>query len=260
MNASEPPQRSDPIRALYFDSVETADLAAQLLFYLGAVLSLLALFVDKGAYPIAYNLVLIAFVLTVVAHFGIGQFSRLYLTPRAEDKRRKDFLTNAYEVNLTHERTVGYYNNDFTEPTKRIAAQVLENSLFSKTIAGRMVTTERIKAAAYAAVWLAALLNRNTDLGVVVAAAQAVFSEQILSRWLRLEWLRMRFEKTYDDVYTLFQSQPSAAKFAAQTLHSLTLYETSKATAAITLSSRIFEEVNSAVTIEWQHVKKALGI
>lgn len=53
----------------------------------------------------------------------------------------------------------------------------------------------------YAVTWSICVLNRQTDLGIVVAASQAVFSEQVVSKWLRLEWQRIRFEKTYDDVF-----------------------------------------------------------
>lgn len=252
--------RSDPIRARYYDAVDLADKSSDWLFYVGATLSIVALLVEKQAHPIVYDWVLIFFAVAVVALFAIGLVSRLYLTPRAEDKRRQDFFSSACGVSLTHEKTDGYYNNDLTEPIKRMAAQVLENSHFSKAIALRMAKVERAKVAAYALIWLVCLLNRQTDLGIVVAASQAVFSEQVFSRWLRLEWLRMRFEKTYDDVYRLFHSRPAAPKFNAMALDSLGMYETAKANGAITLSSRLFHQLNAELSIEWERIKAELKI
>jgi hypothetical protein len=252
--------RSDPIRARYYDAVELADKSSDWLFYVGATLSIVALLIEKQAHPIVYDWVLIFFAVAVVALFAIGLVSRLYLTPRAEDKRRQDFFSSAYGVSLTHEKTEGYYNNDFAEPIKRMAAQVLENSHFSMAIALRMAKFERAKVAAYALIWLICLLNRQTDLGIVVAASQAVFSEQVVSRWLRLEWLRMRFEKTYNDVYRLFHSRPAAPKFNAMTLDSLGMYETAKANGAITLSSRVFQQLNAELSIEWERIKVELKI
>ena len=117
--------RSDPIRTRYYDAVEIADKVSDKLFYANAVLSVASLLVEKQAHPIAYDWILIFFALAVAALFAIGLVSRLYLTPRAEDKRRQDFFTSACGVSLTHEKTDGYYNNDFTEPSKRLAAQVL---------------------------------------------------------------------------------------------------------------------------------------
>mgnify|MGYP000886457420 CR=1 FL=1 len=252
--------RSDPIRTRYYDAVELADKVSDWLFYATAALSIASLLVVRQEHPRAYEWILIFFVVAVATLFAIGMFSRLYLTPRAEDKRRQDFFTSACGVNLTHDKTDGYYNNDFSEPIKRMAAQVLENSHFSKAIALRMVRIERTKVLIYGATWLVCVLNRQTDLGIVVAASQAVFSEQIVSKWLRLEWLRDRFEKTYDDVYRLFQSKPTAPKFNAMTLESLGMYETAKANGAVTLSSGVFQRLNPELSAEWEHIKTGLGI
>lgn len=252
--------RSDPIRARYYEAVELADKVSDGLFYLGAILSIVSLLLEKQAHPNAYDFVMTAFAIAVIALFAIGLVSRLYLTPRAEDKRRQDFFSSACGVGLTHEKTEGYYNNDLVEPIKRMAAQVLENSHFSKAIALRMARLERAKVAIYALAWLLCLLNRQTDLGIVVAASQAVFSEQVVSKWLRLEWLRIRFEKTYDDVYRLFQSRPAASKFNAMTLESLGMYETAKANGAITLSSSLFRQLNDELSAEWERIKQELKI
>jgi hypothetical protein len=252
--------RSDPIRARYYEAVELTDKVSDGLFYTGAILSIVSVLVEKQAHPNAYDFVMSAFAITVIALFALGLVSRLYLTPRAEDKRRQDFFSSACGVGLTHEKTEGYYNNDFVESIKRMAAQVLENSHFSKAVALRMARVERAKVAVYALAWLLCLLNRQTDLGIVVAASQAVFSEQVVSRWLRLEWLRIRFEKTYDDVYRLFQSKPAASRFNAMTLESLGMYETAKANGAITLSSKLFRQLNDELSAEWERIKNELKI
>jgi hypothetical protein len=252
--------RSDPIRKRYYDTVEVVDKVSDALFYVGAVLSFGALFVDRAMYPRAYDAILITFGVSALALFAIGLASRFYLTPRAEDKRHQDFLSSACGVDLIHQRTDGYYNNDFTDPIKRMAAQVLENSHFSKAIALRMAKCERTKIGVYVVLWLICLMYRRTDLGVVVAASQALFSEQVLAKWIRLEWLRMRFEKTYDDVYKLFQSRPPVGKFNAMALDALLMYETAKANAAVTLSSKTFEELNATLSDDWDAIKVALKI
>jgi hypothetical protein len=252
--------RSDPIRKEYFEAVEIADKASDALFYLVAALSILSLLVDQTKHPIFSATVLITFGLLTLSLFVIGLVSRLYLAPRAQDKRLQDFFSSACGVNLTHQKTDGYYNNNLIDPLKRMAAQVLENSHFSKAIALRMVRTERIKMISYVALWIVCVLCRQTELGVVVAASQAVFSEQLIARWIRLEWLRTRFEKTFSDVYKLFQSQPPVDQFNAMALEAVSLYETAKANAAVTLSSRIFEELNPSLSTEWDAIKVALSI
>jgi hypothetical protein len=251
---------ADPIRKRYFDDVERSDTATDWLFYCGAVLSILSLLLDKSAHPGMYDWVQVGFLIDAIALFALGQLSRLYLTPRAEDKRRQDFFGCAFDVNLSHEVTDGYYNNDARDPNRKLAAQLLENSLFSKTIALSMARVERIKLLVYALLWLVCVINRQSDLGVILAASQVIFSEQLVSRWLRLEWLRMRFEKTYDDVYRLFQSRPAASTFAAMALDSLTSYEAAKSTAGITLSSGMFDKLNPSISKEWTSIKALLKL
>jgi len=252
--------RSDPIRDNYFGAVEQAENAANWLFYIGAALSFASLLVDRASQPNLYDTILAAFCLDVTMLFVASTATRLYLTPRAEDKRRQDFFSSACGVNLTHEQTDGYYNNDERTPIRRVAAQVLENSHFSKAIALKMAQEERLKVGIYVALWLICLLNRRSDLGVVLAASQAVFSEQILSKWIRLEWLRSKFETTYDSTYRLFQSKPKGSEFSAMALETLSTYETAKANAAITLSSVHFERMNSKLSAEWEAIKESLKI
>jgi hypothetical protein len=252
--------RSDPIQKSYYASVELADKWSDGLFYATAIFSIVALFVEKAEHPLGYEVVQTSFALCVIALFAIGLASRLYWTPRAEDKRRQDFFANACSATLGHQKTDGYYNNDRTDPIERMAAQVMENSFFSQTIALRMLRNERLTVAAYVALWVLCVLNRHADLSWVVTASQAIFSEQILSKWLRMEWLRMRFEKTYSDMHRIFQNAQTTPLSKAQTLESLGVYETAKATAGITLSSKIFHELNDELTREWEQVKADLKI
>jgi hypothetical protein len=252
--------RSDPIRRDYFDAVAQCEDGLSWIFYLGAVLSFASVLIDSTKHPTAYAVVLVAFAISVIALFAVGLVLRLYLVPRADDKRRQDFFSSAFGIALTHQSSDGYYNNESANPIKRIAAQVLENSFFSKAIALRMARSERTRIAFYTTVWLICVFNRRTELTVVVAASQAVFGEQILARWIRLEWLRMRFERTFDDVYRLFTARPQIAKFNAMALDAFGVYETAKSSAAISLDSRIFDELNSPLTVEWDRVRAKLAI
>ena len=139
-----------------------------------------------------------------------------------------------------------------------MAAQVFENSHFSKAIARHMAIRERIKVGVYVLVWIVCVINRKTEIGLILAASQAVFSEQIVSKFIRLEWLRMRFERTYETMYHLFQSSPSKAPFTAIALDTMTMHEATKSNAAITLNSKLFDKMNSDLSVQWEQIKTAL--
>lgn len=252
--------RSDPIAGKYFQWIEYADYLSVRLFITTALFSILLLLIDRETHSWWYDALQTFFALLVIILFLVGLITRLYLTPRAEDKRRQDFLSNASNIPLTHETTVGYYNNDLIGVIPRIAGQLFENTFFTKSILHLMARRERAFLCAYVVIYLLIIFFRDTNLAFIAVASQAIFSEQILSRYVRLEWLRMRAEKTFDEVYRMFQLKPDEDNLQAQTLDFLINYETTKATAGIPLSSRLFERLNPTLSQEWECIKKTLNI
>ncbi len=254
--------KNDPIRARYYRPLELAEVCSDWLFWVAAALSISALAVERTSHPTLYDVVQGAFVVAVLGLFFVGLGVRLYWTPRAEDKRRQDLLSNSFAVAITHEQTAGYYNNEQTNPLKRLCASLLENSFFSKNVALEMARGERIRMAIYAIIWIVALLNRATDLALGAAMAQAVFSEQIIARWIRLEWLRMRFERVYERLYQLIQTTTNCNKdeFRVRVLEAFGDYETGKGYGGITLSAKVFERLNPSLSKEWSKIRQMLRL
>jgi hypothetical protein len=256
MNAS--PGRQDPIRENYYRPLEIAERISDWAFYLGAALSLAVLLIDKGADPVPYQTVQVAFVLTVAIFFIAGTGTRLYFFPRAEDARRKEFLSTVFGIELIHERTQGYYNNDETDPDRRLALCVLENSFFTKSMLRKMATEERTRTLAYFVIFVAVVFWRETPFDWLIAGAQVLFSEVIFSKWLRLEWLRNRAENVYQSTYQLIQSRPSRDLLRIHAMDAFGRYETGKALGGILQSQKIFDELNPILTVEWDRVKQGL--
>jgi hypothetical protein len=252
------PPRNDPIQADYFRPLETAESASSWLFYLGAFASFAPLLIDRTAHPKLYQGALVVFVLAVVLVFITGTAIRLYFFPRAEDARRKEFLSNTFGFDLIHQRTTGYYNNNETDPHKRMGLLVLENLFFTKAILREMAPAVRAKAFIYLFAWLGVLLWQDIPLDCIAAAAQVLFSEEIIIRWLRLEWLRSRSERIYDGIHRLFQSNPAADKLFAYAVDAFGDYESGKTLGGILLPQKIFDRLNPTLTAEWEMVKKGL--
>jgi hypothetical protein len=254
------PARSDPIGERHYKPLQIADCVSELSFYVAAALSFVALLVDRADDPSAYDLVQIGFLLSVLTTFFTGVAIRLYWRPNAEDKRRGELISNATNVPLSVDRTEGYYNNEALDPMRRLGLIIMENSLFSKSISLKMLFWVRILVGVYVVFFIIALLYRKTDLALLAVAAQAIFSEQLLSRWLRLEWFRKRCESVFEQTYSLFQQSPSKKIFFAKTLELYGLYETGKANAGVALSSKIFDANNQALSAEWEKIKATLGV
>jgi hypothetical protein len=254
---AERAKKSDPVGERYFEPLSVAELIVDILFYVSAAFSILALFADRTSHPVWYSAVQIGFALSVVALFVGTLAVRIYFSPRAQKRRYEDFLAHAFSTQLSHEQTTRYYNNSAKTAPLRIMAQVLENCLYTKSTASRMVTLERIKIGFYVVIWTLVALTRSIDLGIVGVVAQIVFSEQILSRWVRLEWLRLKCESIFDDV---FQVLKSGADPELEAVRFLGEYEIAKAIAGITLSTRLFERNQGRVDREWAQIRTALGI
>lgn len=250
----------DPIGNRFFKPLKTTDSFSNWLFYITAFLSFAALLVDQKEQPGLYNGLQSAFVICAVGLFTVGHVIRLYLWPRAETKRRQDFLSYSLGTNLTHLQSSGYYNNNETDPIRRMGAAILENTHFTKGVALEMCKSERLQTAFYVILWLVMLLNRNSDLGWLAIAAQVLFSEQLVSRAMRIEWLRIKAEEIHNELLKIFGSAPSDDALRAYVIEAFASYETTKANAGVVLSSKVFVKLNAPLSDEWAKIKKTSNI
>jgi hypothetical protein len=171
-------------------------------------------------------------------------------------------MDREYQGSFTHEETVGYYNNDQTNPIKRLAASVMESAFFTSEITRLMLPATRAKTFGYILIYIVAVLNRSSDLAFLAVAAQALFGGEVVARWLRLEWLRLRSERAFNNFNRLFAGRVAFTKAIAQSeaLDLFSFYESTKSTAAMLLSQKLFDRYNPRLTQEWEKIRGTLGI
>lgn len=245
----------DPIRGKYFAPLERAEKWFRWLFYLTAVVSVAVLLIDKQTHEPIYGALQIAFAILTVTTSVLAIGIRLYWAPRAHKRRMADYLSRAFAVDLTAERTQWYYNNSATEPARRLILQLLENCFFTKEIALLMCRRSRIVFTIYCCVWFVAVLFRGTPVDIAVVLCQVVFGEAVISACLRLEWLRNAAERIYDDVFRQLNSASGNTPFLlANAIDELVEYECHKAIAGVTLSSNLFDENNGRLSKQWEGV------
>lgn len=252
--------KSDPIQDRFFSPLENAEAWNSRLFFLNIVFSLCVAYFDEPSQRSLNNMLQWIQVVAVLTLFVLDVFIRLHLAPRAHDARSQDFLAKVYGAPLISQQTSGYYNHAQTDPISRLAAQLFENSLFTKEIIGKMLKRETVMTAIYMVIWFAVFSNRDVPLSWIALCAQIFFGEQILVRWLRMCWLWRRCEEVYAQMRTLYVNNPAPEKFSVTALDAYTKYESSKAMASITLSSKIFEKINSAISSEWEKHRVDFGI
>jgi hypothetical protein len=204
----------------------------------------------------------IFFTISVLIYFIASQVSSLYLVPRAEVMRRTQLLSNSFGVPLSQDNTVLYYNNSFSPSVQRLAANTMENSLFSKEIILSMLHRKRVIIIAYTLAWLFAISFRQNNLELVTWITQLIFSNEIFSEWLKLEFLKLRCEKVYDDLYFYFfhKIEKGSPSSNANLIGIFTAYESAKSTAGLILSSNDFNKLNPSITKKWEGVRQQLNM
>ncbi len=241
----------------YYVPIERVDKILSLLFILGAFLSLGILFISNLDINNYDSIIKPFFILVVILYTILSIVNSYYLIPNAEKFRRKQLLSNSFDISLIHEQTQNYYNNEFEPTIKKLGMNVLENSFFAKNICKEMLIRERVKNGIYFSIWLIILLNREVDLNYVLIITQTIFSGEIIIKWIKLEILKYQNEKIYEQLHFHFSQGISntSNNGIANILDLVMSYEVAKGNASIKQSSKIFHKLNEKLSQEWEEIK-----
>lgn len=261
----------DTVGEEFYTSVRRSDTVGECAFYFGIPISIAIFFKDSAwlasvigeRYSVLFDEVLpsMFLVLTLFLFFQ-SIIHRLYFLPRAEDARRANILTDGFGVPMSEEETVGYYNNELLEPIPRLAANCMESAFFTKKLTRRMLTKSRAFSLVYLLGYGFLLTTRSVELAVVELIAGILFSEYVLARWLRLEFLFRRSETVYEKLRELFawSSTKRDNLWDARVISAFTLYESTKAISAVSIPEKLFSAMNPSLSAEWDKIRKKIGI
>jgi hypothetical protein len=260
----------DTVGDKYYYPVRVSESVGFFLFWGSGILSILAFFtkgvwlgalIGMGGASIVNEALAVAFPVFVVALFIQGVAHRLYFLPRAEDARRANLLSDGFGVSLSDDQTEGYYNNKYVSSMERVAANCMESAFFTTSITAKMLKSIRTWTAIYLVLYLTLVVSRRTDIQMIELAAGVIFSEAVLSHWFRSEFLRHRSEDIYEKLRRLFADNPSNRDdhWAARAQEAVLRYETTKAIAAIPVSSKHYLQMNEKLSDEWDRRRKILG-
>ena len=259
-------KKKDPISKSLYDPLEKAEKVSGILFWIITVLSLLLVIPTIAtstlfSHPIVQKITLALLTLNIIAvafSVVLNLFIRLKLFPQAEDARRKDFISDTFKVHLTSLRTKGYYNNEERDPSSRMGLSALEDLLYTKGVLQSMIITIRIKALGWLIIFVAIILLRGSSLEAIYTISLAVFSENILVKWARMEWILDKTEKLYNDTYRILHLKLPEDELLPHAIDVFVDYETDKATASILSSSKVFNRLKPSLDKEWEEIKKEL--
>ena len=233
-------QKVDEVGDKYYKNLSIYTWIERILFYLCASLSLIIYYSPPKFTPY-HDCILSFYLVCSLAIFAISHLYKLYLFPRAEEKRSKNFYGTAYNVTLGQENTNLYYNNNFKNSQLKLALQLMENAFFTKSITSKMVIFQRLITFTYFTIWILMLSYRDIPIDFMIIFSQILFCEFIFSKTLRLELLNNQVDKIYDELLVFICNNNKIDNyFSAKIANFITHYEVIKAIAAISLSTFIF--------------------
>ena len=257
---NQPTQRVDEV-GQYYQPVKTIEKINGILFWINVLLSFLMPYAPSFLGKTWTSIFQAIFLALVLVYFLLSQASSLFLLPRAEEMRRKQMLANAFATPISIEKTVLYYNNTYAPSVDRLGANTMENALFSQAIADKMLSGRRIRTICYMLMWFIIFAIRHENLEVLTWITQFTFSAEILNIWLRLEILRFRCQKVFEDLHSYFMTQKQNPTLdVAIVLNSFVAYESAKSNAGVLLSSRDFNQLNTSLSQKWEEIRQRLGM
>ena|SRR5690554_3075975 len=244
----------------YYKQLNNFDVISTVLFWLNALVSILVFFIN--GYQTMREVLTCVFIVTTVLFFIVDNYLSIFLIPSVEGKRRVHLLSKSLDVPLDYEITQGYYNNKIQPSIRKLGAHIFESSLSAKEVTRRMCSIERTKILVYIVIWIITLAVRTVDLEFIAIISQTLFSSTLLTRWFKLEYLRIKNEQIFNCLYDLFllQRNDIDKRLSAKFLDCFVSYEVAKVNSGIKQSSKIFFEIKDTCTEEWERIKETLEI
>lgn len=244
----------DSIHKNYYVPLLQMERVSNILFCFGVCVSIALLFLDQQPVRNYYNLVLGFFSILVVLFFIVNLYVRVYLFARAEDAAFVGFMSNSCGVSLSEQRDDSFFNNNEVGFVKRMSANLLENMFFTKEILSIHISLLRFVAILYMILLLIVMVYKQFSIQLLTLVFQVIFSEQILSKWLRMEWYKKKVEIIYDKLFSIIIAMKNSKSIVPGVMEVLVAYERCKAIAAISLPDKIYKENNDRLSEEWQKI------
>lgn len=242
----------------YYKPVGRLNFFIMILFWSLIFLSLGLLF-SQNITENAKNKLQYFFVVLFIVHFILLQVSKHFLS-KAEEERRKQLLSDAFNVPLSNEKTTLYYNNKYPPSFLRLGAIILENTYFGKRITNEMLKSKRLFTCLYVLIWLLIIIGRENNLTFVTWVTQFVFSGEIVMQWVFLERLHYKYNHIYNELHNNYLNKIDGNTIEGKVtiINALVNYESAKASYGIKTSTKIFNEINPKLTHEWEKIRTLL--
>lgn len=226
------------------------------------------------AYNISYWLILVLSIAATFLHLNmwiecVSIFAIIYLNIisyisenyklKAEKIRRADFIDNSFGTKFVHDSSDAYYDNDELDfGTRKSMTNLFENSYFSYNVSKEMIRKKSVNNFIFTVIILGLAIYGFSRSNISLPLLQVYLSRYFILEYLKLNSFHQRAESCFDDLKRISVNMTENRKLTAseiQFIKTLIDYEAGIAESNIVMDSKIFNEMNAQLTIEWEKMK-----
>lgn len=187
--------------------------------------------------------------------FFIADLLKRFLLQLAEQRRRKDFIDNSLDTNLSDFRSEGYYSNENMDPgIHKMGVNCFENSFFSMNISKKMIAGLTIQCIiVFVVFWL---LLMSADKITIATFLQFALPYTIIQQLVIVVIYYFQMESIFNYFKLLFGSAQEQKKDLL-IIHNVINYESTISWAGVVLDDKIFKSNNDKLSEEWEEIKKS---
>ncbi|MBV6678930.1 hypothetical protein [Bacillus thuringiensis] len=243
----------------YYKPANTFNFISNILLILTVLVSFILLFNLNTTFKAISTVLLVVLTILYAIFTNLTNF---FLLPKAEEKRRTHQISKAFNIRLDDEETNLYYNNNLNKPIERLGAMTLENTLFSKTISGKMIKKSLFLILFYLVLWIGCMLIRQVTLEMVLWVSQTMFTTVLIVNFLKLVIYHNKCERIYEEIRLCFLNRNDLEEenFNAFVMNGFSKYECLKAQCGIMFPRTVFDEFNPILSEKWNRIKTDLHI
>lgn len=242
-------------------AIKKVDFLATLVLCISAALSLVIIAIDRVP-DLTIKDGLNYFASATFCGFSILYFIldiiQNYLFQLAESNRKNDFIDNSLNTKLADKNSHGYFSNDNVPPgIYKLGINCFENTFFTKSISGKMITAKVVVMILIILLYLAVAFL--ADQRVLIAVLQMALPITIFQQTIRLIIFHSSIKSIFVKFKLIFASA-SLDKRDSLLLDNVINYERALAWASIQLDEKLFSKNNMALAQEWEEIKKQHGL
>lgn len=237
----------------YFKTSQKWNMTYNVSYWLILVFSIFATVLNLNTW-VEYVSIFAIIYLNIISY--IGENYKL----KAEKIRRADFIDNSFGTKFVHDSSDAYYDNDELDfGIRKSMTNLFENTYFSYNVSKEMIRKKSVNNLIFTVIILGLAIYGFSRSNISLPLLQVYLSRYFIIEYLKLNAFHQRAESCFDELKKVSVNMTENRKlkaFEIQFIKTLVDYEAGIAESNIVLDSKIFNEMNTQLTIEWEKMKK----